>query len=264
MACCASFAVSPPASLSAPVDAWWPALLAVLAISAISLVGSASLLLSEERVRRALPYLVSLAVGALLGSTFLHLLPDLAEDGFSPGLGVQVLGGMLLFFMLERFLHSHAHGHDQHGAVAPYAWLNLAGDGLHNFADGMMVAAAWMQGSGPGLATTIAVALHEIPQELSDLGILLHGGFSRRKAVLFNLLTAALAILGAVLMLALGQRIDGLSDVVLAITAGGFLYIAAADLIPELHRERRALATLVQVLLLVAGAAAMGLFDGHH
>jgi zinc and cadmium transporter len=263
MTCCASFAVSPPASLSAPLEAWWPALLAVLLISAISLVGAASLLVSEERVRRALPYLVSVAVGALLGSTFLHLLPDLAEGGFTPGLGAQVLAGMLLFFLLERFLHSHAHGHDQHGAVAPFAWLNLAGDGLHNFADGMMVAAAWMQGSGAGLAATIAVALHEIPQELSDIGILLHGGFSRGKAVLFNLLTALLAVLGAVLMLAVGHRVEGLSDVVLALAAGGFIYIAAADLIPELHRERRALATVVQVLLLMGGAAAMGLFDGH-
>lgn len=237
--------------------AWGSALLAVLLISLLSLVGSLALLVREATLRRVLPYLVALAVGAMLGSTFLHLIPELAHDGFTDSMGLKILAGVVIFFVLERYLHSHDHGHDHHAGVAPYAWLNLVGDGLHNFADGMIVATAWLQGPTFGIPVTIAVALHEIPQELGDIGILLHAGMRPRKAVLFNLLTAALAIAGALVALVLGGRVPAFTDTVLAVTAGGFIYVAAADLIPELHHGRRGAQSAGQVLLLIGGIAAM-------
>ncbi len=246
-------------------SSWGPPLLAVAAISLLSLVGSLSLLVRRERLRALLPLAVSLAVGAMLGSVFLHLVPELAHDGFSPGTGATILAGLFVFFLLERYLHSHDHGHDHHARIAPYAWLNLGGDALHNFADGMIVATAWSAGPQVGWPATIAVALHEIPQELGDIGVLIHGGMSPLRAVLFNLGTALLAMLGAIVALLLQGRIEGFHETLLALTAGGFIYIAAADLIPELHRERGAAATVAQVTLLAAGVAMMALLatSGH-
>ena len=245
--------------VAATPAAWLSALLAVVVISLLSLVGSLALVVREQTLRRVLPYLVALAVGAMLGTTFLHLLPELAEVGFTPFIGAKILVGVLVFFMLERYLHSHDHGHDHHSGVAPYAWLNLVGDGLHNFADGMIVAAAWMQGPSFGLPATIAIALHEIPQELGDIGILLHAGMKPRKAVLFNLLTAGLALVGAAAALLLGGRIEGFGETVLALAAGGFVYVALADLIPELHHGRSGRESVGQVVTLVAGVGAMAL-----
>ena len=253
--------------VSAPPGAWGAALLAVAAISLLSLAGCAALLLREATLRRVLPYLVALAVGAMLGTTFLHLLPELAGAGFTIVIGAKILFGVFVFFVLERYLHSHDHAHDHHGqheGVAAFAWLNLLGDGLHNFVDGMIVAAAWMKGPEYGLPATIAIALHEIPQELGDIGILLHGGMKPRKAVLFNLLTAAVAVLGAVIALLLGGRIEGFSDTVLAFAVGGFIYVAAADLIPELHHGRKGSESIGQIVALAVGAAAMALLTQLH
>lgn len=247
-------------------SAWGPALLAVGLISLLSLVGSLALVLREATLRRMLPYLVALAVGAMLGSTFLHLIPEMAEDGFTGAMGGKILLGVFVFFVLERYLHSHDHGHDHHAGVAPYAWLNLVGDGLHNFADGMIVATAWMQGPQFGVPVTIAIALHEIPQELGDIGILIHAGMKPRRAVFFNLLTAGLAVVGAVVALLVGGAVPSFTETLLALAAGGFIYVAAADLIPELHHGRKPAESAGQVILLLAGAGAMALLAhaSHH
>lgn len=253
-----------PSEPVAAAAAWGPALLAVGVVSVLSLVGSLTLVVGERRLNRALPYLVALAVGAMLGSAFLHLLPELGAHGFSPAIGARILAGVVIFFILERFLHSHDHGHDHHGTVPSYAWLNLVGDGLHNFADGMIVATAWTAGPAVGLPTTIAVALHEIPQELGDIAVLMHAGMPARRALLLNLATACLAIVGAIVALLLGGRIEGFHEVVLALTAGGFIYVAAADLIPELHHGRRSGESVAQVGLIVLGALIMGLLARGH
>lgn len=235
--------------------AWTGALASVLIVSLLSLVGALTFVLRRETLARVLPTLVSLAVGALLGNVFFHLLPELGHDGFSAETGALVFLGMLMFFGLERYLGGHEHGHVGHAThIAPYAWLNLIGDALHNFADGLLIAAAWMQSTALGLATTVAVALHEIPQELGDVGILMHARLTRKQALLLNLGTGLVAMLGAFVGLALGGRIEGFHGVVLALTAGGFLYIAAADLMPELHRERRTGAAVLQMVALIAGA----------
>jgi zinc and cadmium transporter len=237
---------------------WGWSLLAVLAVSLLSLVGALTFFVRRERLDRVLPYLVSVAVGAMLGSAFFHILPDVAGDGFTRRHAALFLLGIVIFFTLERFIHWHQHGHAEgHAAVAPYAWLNLTGDGLHNFADGVIIAAAFMQGRDVGVATTLAVALHEVPQELGDVGVLLQGKLTLGRALALNLATALLAVIGAVVALILGGRLEGFHGTVLAVTGGGFIYIAAADLIPELHRERRPVASIVQMACLLGGIGLM-------
>ena len=239
-------------------EVWLLTLASVLGVSLLSLLGAVTFVVRRERLDRVLPYLVSMAAGALLGSAFLHLIPDVAADGVGHADGLLVLGGMVLFFVFERFIHWHQHGHAEgHAVVSPAAWLNLAGDALHNFVDGVIVASAWMQGGSVGVATTVAVALHEIPQELGDFSVLLHGRLPRAKALLANLGTGLLAVAGAIATLLLGERVAGFELPVLAVTAGGFVYIACADIIPELHRELRPGPAVLQVGCLVGGLALM-------
>lgn len=241
------------------------ALVAVACVSLLSLAGAVTFVVSREKLDRFLPYLVSMAAGALLGSAFLHLIPEVAADGFDHGDGLFVLGGMIGFFAFERWIHWHHHGHaEDHAVIAPAAWLNVTGDVLHNFVDGVIIAAAWLQSPSVGFATTVAVALHEIPQELGDFSVLLHGGLSRRKALLVNLATGFVALVGAAVVLIAGEHVAGFEEPVLAITAGGFVYIAAADLIPELHRELRPVASLLQVGCLVGGLVLMLLVAPGH
>ena len=242
-----------------------PVLLAVIAISLISVIG-AVLVLGRRDVQKYLPVLVALAAGALLGDTFLHLLPHAVMDqgGFTSQISFGVLAGLIGFFFIEGLIHWHHHGEDVHahapGEVHSFGWMNLIGDGLHNFIDGMLIASAWMVG-GPeaGIATTIAVALHEGPQEFGDFAVLLHAGFSVKKAVVLNLLTALSAVLGAIVVLAAGDQ--GLAQIMVPIAAGGFIYIACADLVPEIRKRAKGWALLPIFIALMLG---LGLMVGVH
>ena len=238
-----------------------PVLLAVTAISLISVLG-AVILLGRGNVQRYLPVLVALAAGALLGDTFLHLLPHAVMDqgGFTSTISYGVLGGLIGFFFIEGLIHWHHHGEDVHhhapGEVHSFGWMNLIGDAIHNFIDGMLIASAWIVG-GPeaGIATTIAVALHEGPQEFGDFAVLLHAGFSVKKAVVLNLLTALSAILGALVVLTLGDT--GLADIMVPIAAGGFIYIACADLVPEIRKRAKGWSLVPIFVALMAGLGLM-------
>ncbi len=238
-------------------------LLSIAAISLISVVGAA-LLLRGGRVKRYLPFLVSLAAGALVGDVFLHLLPhSVAEAGrFEPTLAWGILGGLLGFFLIESLLHWHHHGEDVHqhepGGLHSFGWMNLIGDALHNAIDGMLIAAAWMASDEAGLATTIAVLLHEVPQEFGDFGVLLHAGFPPRRALLWNLGSAAFAFVGAAIVLALGES-AGLHAVLVPIAAGGFLYIACADLVPEMRLRARGKGLIGVLVALALGLGCMAL-----
>jgi zinc and cadmium transporter len=249
--------------LAVPVPdwpAWVLTILSVAGVSLLSLLGAVTFVVRRAALHRVLPYLVSMAAGALLGNAFLHLLPEISEGGLTVGDGLLVLAGMVLFFVLERFIHWHQHGHaDGHAAVAPSAWLNLVGDGLHNFIDGVILASAWLQDPALGATTTLAVALHEVPQELGDFSVLLHGRLPRGRALLLNLASGFVALVGALLTLALRGAVAGFEAPVLAITAGGFVYIAAADLIPELHRELRPVASALQLACLLGGIGLLAL-----
>lgn len=237
---------------------WQAALGAVAVISLVSLSGAAFLVGREALVRRGLIFLIAFAAGALLGDTFLHILPEISESpsGFDLGTSIAILAGVVSFFSLEKFLHWH-HAHIPHEEVLhPVAITNLVGDGLHNFIDGAIVAAAFLASKELGIATTIAVALHEIPQELGDFAILLHAGMKPRRALALNLLSALASFVGAIFVI-VTVEVGSVEDLLLPFTAGAFVYIASTDLIPELHKEPELKQSFVQLGGLVAGIGIM-------
>lgn len=214
--------------------------LSVIVVSLISLIGVFFLSISKLK-KSTLTYLVSFSAGALLGDVFIHLLPELGQAGvFDLQISLYILSAIVAFFILEKFIHWHHHhgtGEPDDHATHPFAYLNLIGDGLHNIIDGMIIAGAYLIDIPLGIATTIAVVAHEIPQEIGDFGVLVYGGFSKAKALLFNLLSGLTAIVGALFVLAIG-RTENFLNILIALGAGSFIYIATADLIPEIHKEK--------------------------
>jgi zinc and cadmium transporter len=237
---------------------WIYGLVSVFAVSLISLVG-VTVYLSERWLRKLLIYLVSFAAGGLFGSAFLHLLPE-AFERFGLSSTLYTLGGIIAMFMLETFLrwrHCHILTSAEH--VHPLAWTNLFGDALHNFLDGLVIAASYLVAIPLGMATALAVAFHEIPQEIGDFGILLYAGFSRRKAILFNFLTALAAVGGAVFGLTVGIGVGPFIAFLIPFAAGNFIYIAGSDLVPELHRGELPLSrSLLELTTFLAGIGIMG------
>lgn len=261
------------------MEVWSLTLAAVLFVSMVSFIGAAA---GAAWLRRhgVIMALVALAAGSLLGDAALHLLPESSElwEGVTPAVGGLVLAGFCIFFVLEGALragHAHGeaiqedHGHGEHKhhhparatkpgrRVAPFAWMNIVGDGVHNFLDGIVLAAAFSVDLALGLATTVAVILHEIPQELGDFAVLLRGGMNRREALGWNFASACMSIAGAVGYLLLPFDSEVMERYALPLTAGGFLYIAAADLVPELHHHARDRHMPVILLGFVAGLGAM-------
>lgn len=214
-------------------------LVATFIISAISLVGIFTLVLRNDWLNKIILVLVALSSGALLGGAFLHLLPEaITELGPSLNVFLYLLLGFCLFFVLEQFLHWHHQHNTKNQVVKPFSYLILISDGVHNFIDGLVIAASFMVSFPAGVATTIAVGLHEIPQELGDFGVLIHGGMSKSKALVYNYISAITAIAGGIIGYC-ASSINEISIVyLLPFAAGQFIYIAAADLIPEIkHRE---------------------------
>lgn len=237
------------------------------------MVASSFLLLSENRRTVAVPHLVSFAIGALLGASFLGLLPHAIESEVQIDpheIGLTLLLGLLLFFLLEKMVlwrhcHSH-HGHehipeldrpDHHGGhhhkhqtAGP---LIIIGDTIHNFVDGILITAAFMTDVHLGIVTALAIAAHEIPQELGDFVILLHSGFSRRKALYFNILSSLGTVAGALLAYFMLNDMQQLLPYILVVAASSFIYVAVADLIPGLHARVQPKETLQQIVLITLG-----------
>ena len=244
------------------------ALVSVVLVGAVSLTGMLTLSMSEARVRRLATFFVGFAAGALLGDTFIHLIPEIfagARGGGALRASLLILGGMLLFFVVEKLLrHEHGllHRHHHHGRIErpALAGVNILGDAVHNYIDGLLIGASWLASPALGLTTTLAVLLHEIPQELGDFGILVHSGLTVRQAALLNAGSAAVAILGtATALLAGSVAHQRMIEVLVPLTAGGFVYIAAADLIPELQHDRSLRALVIQTMLIACGIAVMAL-----
>ena len=245
--------------MAADGSVWLSTIAALIVISAISLVGVLVLAISSTQLQRALILLIPFAAGALLGDSFLHILPEVVEEqgGFEISTSLSLLSGVIVFFILEKVLHWH-HAHFPHEEVVhPVATTNLVGDGLHNFIDGAIVASAFLASPELGLATAIAVMLHEIPQELGDFGILVHAGMKPRKALLLNFSSGLAAVAGGVLTLAF-VSVTNVQMLLLPFTAGAFMYIASTDLLPELHKEPEPGKSMVQLVALVCGIAVMG------
>ncbi len=241
------------------LDAWIYSMGSVLLISVISFTGIFTLSLKENSLKKILLFLVSFSAGALFGDAFIHLLPEaVAENGFGISISLSLLGGIVLFFILEKFIHwRHCHIPTSTHHPHPLAFMNLVGDGVHNFIDGLVIAGSYLASIPVGIATTIAVLLHEIPQEIGDFGVLLHAGFSKKKALFFNFLSALIAVIGAAVALAAGSYMASITSFLIPFAAGGFIYIAGSDLIPELHKETDPSKSAAQLLAFVAGVLVM-------
>ncbi len=212
-------------------------LMSTFLVSLISLIGIFTIFFRKDQLPRILFYLIGFSAGAFMGGAFLHILPEALEQNSSMFVFSWVIAGIILFFLMEKYFfwrHCHEEGECK---VHGFTYLNLIGDGFHNLLDGMMIAASFMISVKVGVATTLAVIFHEIPQELGDFGILIYGGFSRKRALFFNFISALAAMVGALLGYFIGGSQSGFSSIILPLTAGGFIYISASDLIPEIHKE---------------------------
>ncbi len=241
------------------VQIWIYTITSVLLVSFIALIGLFTLALKKDHLNKMLSFLVAFSAGSLLGGAFLHLMPE-ALEGISDKITVSVLImlGIVIFFILEKVVHwRHCHIPTSHDHPHPYAYTNLIGDLMHNFLDGIVIASAYFVSIPLGISTTIAVAIHEIPQEIGDFGILIHGGFKAKQALLINFLTALTALAGAIIILTIGAGAENFTKYMLPITAGGFIYIAASDLIPELQKEVKASKSFIQVIAIILGIAIM-------
>lgn len=237
--------------VTSPTDSgsWLAPLASVVLVSAIPLLVAAVLPRDEARLRAATGDLVSVAVGALLGGAMLHLIPEAFDTMPSVRASILTIGGFFAFLLLELTLLRR--GPDAGRRTLPT--LSVTGDAAHNLVDGMVIAASFQIDTTTGIATTMAVILHEVPQEVGDFGVLLYGGLDRRRAVLVNLISAGTAIVGVILVLVVGARAAWFARALVPFAAGGFLYIAAADLVPALRESTRRVVR--HVLLVLAGIA---------
>lgn len=232
-------------------------LLASLAESLVSFSGGLLAFFNAEKIRRFSHFAVSFAIGALLSVSLLELIPEAAEKSSLGFIMPFVLGGMIFFFVVEKFLswYHHHEGREKVHEVRSYAYLILWGDFLHNFIDGVIIALTFMADFRLGLVTTLAVILHEIPQEIGDFGVLLHAGFSRWKALCYNFLVSLSTIFGAIIAIGLrGVLPEAFIPAALAVIAGNLIYLAASDLMPELQESVGVSHTLGQLALIILGA----------
>lgn len=245
------------------------ALASVTIVSLISLVGIFVLSLQERFLNRMLFVLVSLSAGALFGDAIIHLIPEALENVASPALtSFVILSGIITFLVFEKFLRwRHEHGAEEedirkgmdpeHTHIKPVGHLVLFSDGVHNFIDGVIIGASYLVSIEVGIATTIAIVLHEIPQEIGDFALLIHAGFTKRKALFMNFLTALSAILGTIFVLVLSTSIEKIIPFAIAFAAGSFLYIAGSDLIPEIHKTRDVKKSIIQFIAILVGIGMM-------
>ena len=238
---------------------WTYTLASVFIVSLMGFAGVLTLPFKDETLKKVVLFLVSFAAGALFGDAFIHLLPQaVGKGGFTLSISFSLLGGILVFFVLEKVVcwrHCHIVPSEDH--PHPFAIMNLIGDGFHNFIDGMLIAGSYLASPAVGFATTIAVVLHEIPQEIGDYGVLVHGGFGRVRALFMNFFVQLTAIAGAIFILALSLKAEVLTGFLVPFTAGGFIYIAGSDLIPELQKHTGIRGSIIQLLSLLLGIGLM-------
>lgn len=231
----------------------WYALGSVILVSLLSLLGAILIVLKRKTLEQIITYTLAFSSGVLLGSTFFNLLPEGVEL-FPEGVFTWTLIGFVSFFCLEKVIqwHHHVEGRNLH-EEKPIAYLTLIGDGIHNLADGAVIAASYLVSLPLGVTTTVAIIAHEIPHELSDFLILIHGGFSNKRALFFNFVSATTAIIGTVFVLLINAQFADFERYLVPFAAGNFLYIAASDLIPELLTKRHGITSVIQVAILLAG-----------
>jgi len=229
---------------------------ATLFVSLLSLIGIITFVIKEKLLDKVLFALIGFSAGALIGGAFFHLMPEALENLGSEQVFVYFVSGLVMFLILERFFHWR-HCHEGVCEIHAFTYLNLIGDGIHNFIDGVVIAVSFLISIHLGIVTTLAVIFHEIPQELGDFGVLVYGGFSKTKALFFNFLSAITALAGALAAYLFANRIESIFSGLLAFTAGGFIYIASSDLIPEIHKQKDNKKANTAFLLFIAGLVFM-------
>jgi zinc and cadmium transporter len=238
-------------------------LVSVICVSLLSLLGVGFFLFQEKLIRTSLLFFVSFSTGGLLGDVFIHILPEMSEqkDTFARALLI-VLLGILFSFVVEKFIHwRHCHllptDHEEAEHHHSVGLMSLMGESMHNFIDGIVIAASFLASIPVGISTALAVAFHEIPHEIGNFAVLLHSGYGKRKALLLNLVSASIAIIGAILVLVSGSMFANTTGLLLPFAAGNLLYIAGSDLIPELHKETGARQGVGQLLCMIVGIVIM-------
>ncbi|MGY8750475.1 MAG: ZIP family metal transporter [Fidelibacterota bacterium] len=238
-------------------------IISVLIISSISMIGLITLSLSNRILDKLITYLVSFATGTLFGGALIHLLPQAyASNMNSLYVSLWTITGLSIFFIMEKFFRwRHCHHPTTKAHLHPIVPMNIFGDTIHNFIDGVLIAISFTASIPLGIATSVAVLFHEIPQEISDFSILIKGGLSVKKALLVNVLGASVSLVGALIALQMGKNINGFTNALIPFTAGGFIYIAGSDLIPELHHDTEISKSLMQLIMLIFGVVIMTLLE---
>jgi len=221
-------------------------------------VASAVLFLyfKEEILNKITIFLVSLSAGALIGGAFLHLLPEGAETMEPEKMYHIVLASFVFFFILEKFLHWQ-HCHKQNCEIHSFGYMNLVGDTIHNLIDGIVIASTFLIDIKLGITTTIAIALHEIPQEIGDFGVLVHAGFKKSKAIIINYIVATTVIIGGFIGYFMSFKAQEMVSNLIPFAAGGFIYLAASDLMPEIRKEQKIVKSIISLLIFVIGISIM-------
>jgi len=235
-------------------------IISVIIISLLSIIVAIPLLYKKKISQKTLLFLLSMSVGVLLTTVFMGFLPEAFEEHHSINVSMFILLGFLVMFILEKLIHWHHNkkcedGHCGHAHAYNLAPINLIGDGVHNFIDGLVIAGSYAVSIPVGFAATISIIFHEIPQEIADFGVLLYSGYSKKKALVFNFLSAVTAIIGTILGILLIGRLHGFTEFIIPFAAGNFIYIAASNLLPQLHRHCKMKETFVHIFAILLGVA---------
>jgi len=238
--------------------------MATAIVSFFSLSGIYAISLTEKTLHRIVFVLVGFSAGTILGAVYFDLLPEAVELFENDIAFIYIALGFVTFFFLERFIYwYHGHGDREDIEDLPaipgrantreFVYLNLVGDAIHNFIDGLVIAASFISSTPVGVATTIAVIFHELPQEMGDYGILIYAGFNRKKALLLNFLVALTVVLGGVTSIFLIGVVEEVSGLLISLAAGGFIYLGASELIPELHQQKTLSRSVIQFIAFLLG-----------
>lgn len=241
------------------IEIWLYSLISVLIVSLISLIGIITLSIDIEKLKQFLIYMIAFSAGALFGDAFIHLLPDIVQkQGFTFNISIYILLGIAFSLFVEKIIHwRHCHLPITKTHVHSFSLMNLFGDSVHNFIDGLIIGASYLVNIQVGIATTLAVVIHEIPQEIGDFGILIHGGFSKTRALFLNFLTALTSFIGVIISLLLSSKVENITLFLIPFAAGNFIYIAGSDLIPELHKESNLKKSFLQLIFFIFGVLIM-------
>ncbi|PIN85190.1 MAG: ZIP family metal transporter [Candidatus Diapherotrites archaeon CG11_big_fil_rev_8_21_14_0_20_37_9] len=237
------------------IETWVYAIASVIGVSLISLIGIFTISINEEKLHKYIHYAVSLSAGALFGDAFLHLLPEAVEKlGFTIEVSAALMAGILFSFAMEKFIRwNHCHEPTSKDHPHPFAIMNLVGDAVHNFIDGLIIGASFLVSIPLGITTSVAVLFHEIPQEIGDYAVLIKGGFSKGKALMYNFGSALTAVAGAIIALLIGSSAENIALLLTPFAAGVFIYIAGSDLIPELHKHEDSKISVIEFIALALG-----------